>query len=534
MSSQPLKEAYELQDPRSEPVRPFQFPYSDHSVADLNHKKDFSDTSTSLLENEENNGKRTFGIVRVQEASNPTSTLSLGAGVDVAVIDDDTGSNNSEQIYQLYKRRWVGVVALVLLNIIKGCNWVWFGSIANSITKEFHFTLGQVNMLGNIPHISYLLFSWCVPILVRRWGLRWSSVFGASVLFFAAWIRYAGTIKSLSTNGSYALIIIAQLLVGVTAPCFQVVGPRYAEVWFDLKGRATTTMLVAISDPLGTALGQIIAPFIINRRLGILILALITTVALPLSFAVLPKPPKPPTYSGSLISPPIWQTLRAAFGYARPGEQFLTKVERIDFFILFFVFGVLVAGTSSFSVFIAQIFQPYGYTDVISGIMGGAFLLSGLVAAILSAPIFDRVLIYHLAKTVKILLPVLGVVWIGLVFAVKPDNLGGIYAVLVLIASISFILLPVGLELGVEITRNAETSTAVLWSGGNIISFLWVLVMDALRAPQTANPPLNMRKALIFNASFICATACLVIFFTGNQTRRKKDEEMAKRGGRDS
>ncbi|KAG8813688.1 hypothetical protein FRC18_002346 [Serendipita sp. 400] len=426
MSSQLLKEAYELQDPRSEPVRPFQFPYSDHSVADLNHKKGFSDTSTSLLENEEENGKRIFGTVHVQEASNPTSTLSLGAGVDVAVIDDDTGSNNSEQIYQLYKRRWVGVVALVLLNIIKGCNWVWFGSIANSITKEFHFTLGQVNMLGNIPHISYLLFSWCVPILVRRWGLRWSSVFGASVLFFAAWIRYAGTIKSLSTNGSYALIIIAQLLVGVTAPCFQVVGPRYAEVWFDLKGRATTTMIVAISDPLGTALGQIIAPFIINRRLGILILALITTVALPLSFAVLPKPPKPPTYSGSLISPPIWQTL------------------------------------------------------------------------------------------------------------LKPDNLGGIYAVLVLIASISFILLPVGLELGVEITRNAETSTAVLWSGGNIISFLWVLVMDALRAPQTANPPLNMRKALIFNASFICATACLVIFFTGNQTRRKKDEEMAKRGGRDS
>jgi hypothetical protein len=34
----------------------------------------------------------------------------------------------------------------------------------------------------------------------------------------------------------------------------------------------------------------------------------------------------------------------------------MTRTERIDFFILFFVFGVLVAGTSSFSVFIAQIF----------------------------------------------------------------------------------------------------------------------------------------------------------------------------------
>ena len=51
--------------------------------------------------------------------------------------------------------------------------------------------------------------------------------------------------------------------------------------------------------------------------------------------------------------------------------------------------------------------------------------------------------------------------------------------------------------------------------------------MDALRAPATADPPLHMRNALIFNASFIAATACLVIFFTGAQTRRKKDEEMA-------
>jgi MFS transporter, FLVCR family, MFS-domain-containing protein 7 len=207
------------------------------------------------------------------------------------------------------------------------------------------------------------------------------------------------------------------VLVGITAPCFQVIGPRYAEVWFDLQGRATTTMIVAISDPLGTAIGQIVAPFITNIRFGILLLALVTTLTFPLAFAVLPSPPKPPTYSGSLISSPISQTLRAAFGYSRPGEQFLTKTERLDFFILFFVFGVLVAGTSSFSVFIAQIFQPYGYSAITSGIMGGAFLLSGLVAAILSAPIFDRVLVHHLAKTVKVCLPALGVVWIGLIFA---------------------------------------------------------------------------------------------------------------------
>jgi hypothetical protein len=68
-----------------------------------------------------------------------------------------------------------------------------------------------------------------------------------------------------------------------------------------------------------------------------------------------------------LTSPPLAQTLRAALDFdlgplklrRREGEQFMTRTERIDFFILFFIFGVLVAGTSSFSVFIAQIFVRF-------------------------------------------------------------------------------------------------------------------------------------------------------------------------------
>ena len=60
------------------------------------------------------------------------------------------------------------------MNIVKGMNWVWFGAIANSTAKEFGFTLDQINWFANVPHLSYLLFSWCVPILVRRLGLKYT------------------------------------------------------------------------------------------------------------------------------------------------------------------------------------------------------------------------------------------------------------------------------------------------------------------------------------------------------------------------
>ena len=47
----------------------------------------------------------------------------------------------------------------------------------------------------------------------------------------------------------------------------------------------------------------------------------------------------------------------------------------------------------------------------------------------------------------------------------------------------------------------------------------------ALRAGPNANPPLNMRRSLIFNGVFVmCAAAC-VFFIRGKQRRRQLDEE---------
>ena len=52
--------------------------------------------------------------------------------------------------------------------------------------------------------------------------------------------------------------------------------------------------------------------------------------------------------------------------------------------------------------------------------------------------------------------------------------------------------------------------------------------MNALRDGPNGDPPLNMKRALIFNAAFIAGTTLITIPFTGTQTRRKIDEQKAK------
>lgn len=49
--------------------------------------------------------------------------------------------------------------------------------------------------------------------------------------------------------------------------------------------------------------------------------------------------------------------------------------------------------------------------------MGACLLLSGIVAAIVTAPLFDRVFTHHLAITIKLIVPILAGTWLSLIWA---------------------------------------------------------------------------------------------------------------------
>jgi len=158
--------------------------------------------------------------------------------------------------------------------------------------------------------------------------------------------------------------------------------------------------------------------------------------------------------------------------------------------------------------------------------MGAAMLLSGIVAAIATSPIFDRILTHHLGITARIICPIVGAGWLSLIWAVRPNNAAALYAIFVVIGICSITLLPVAVELAVELTRNPDGSSAVLWFFGNLFCIIFILSQDALRASTTASPPLNMHRAIIFNAILVFTISLFVVFLRGKQTRRELDEQM--------
>ena len=121
----------------------------------------------------------------------------------------------------------------------------WFGPISNNgrfiytplkklwslftVASEFGISLNQVNWLGNLIVCVYLPTSLIIPKMMSRYGIRrcvgcclqfgqfhYSRILqcdiGTVCLFISAWVRYAGTARSLSPNSAYALLIVGQVM----------------------------------------------------------------------------------------------------------------------------------------------------------------------------------------------------------------------------------------------------------------------------------------------------------------------------------
>ncbi|EKM52317.1 uncharacterized protein PHACADRAFT_260633 [Phanerochaete carnosa HHB-10118-sp] len=400
----------------------------------------------------------------------------------------------------------------------------WYGPISNNVSSEFGFTLDQVNWLGNAVNLVFLPSSILVPFVCKRFGIRLTCYFGTLLLLVSAWIRYAGSVRTLDKEGAYALMMVGQLIAGVAQPVFQVLGPLYSETWFDTKSRTTVTMVASIANPVGSGISQLISPLSGTPRASILVLAIICTAVVPCAFVVGDAPPTPPTYSASQPNPSLISLVRAILGREQRGSQaYMSVRERCDFVIIMLNFGVLVGIVTTFSILTNQDLGPYGYSSDTSGFMGAALLLTGIVSAGVTSPLFDRVFTHHLALTGKLIAPALGVLWLSLIWAVKENNTGGLFAIMALIGAGSVTLLPVAIELAVEVSRNADGSSAILWFAGNLVSITCVLVEGALRAGPNAHPPLNMRRGLIFQGVLACVTVSTVLALKGTQARREMD-----------
>ncbi|KAI5922796.1 MFS general substrate transporter [Camillea tinctor] len=400
------------------------------------------------------------------------------------------GGDGDGIVYKVYKRRWFGLAQLTLLNIIVSWDWLTFSPVSQHAAVYFSTSESAINWISTAFLFSFLVIS-PVTIYMLHLGPKPSIVTAAILILAGNWVRYAGSHVQSRNGGIYGVVMFGQILTGLAQPFVLSAPTRFSDMWFTNRGRVAATALMSLANPFGSALGQLIMPFLVLQPAdvsnGVLYVAIISTVCALPSFFIPAAPPTPPAPSGSTPKVPL-----------RSSARLLASSPEL--WIILIPFAIYVGFFNSVASLLNQILVPYGFSSDEAGIAGALLIVVGLVASAITSPILDRTKQFLLA--IKLAVPVIGLCYLVLIWMPATRTLGGPFVVLSILGAASFSLVPVALEFLAELGHplSPEITSTVAWGGGQLFGGVFIIVSDALKAGPGANPPENLDRALVFTA----------------------------------
>ncbi|CAL8583010.1 hypothetical protein XPA_008648 [Xanthoria parietina] len=437
-------------------------------------------------------------------------------GEHLARVDcaPDTGADGpAPPAYRVYKRRWFGLMQLVLMNIIVSWDWLSFSPVANTAAEYFSTTSSIINWLSTAFLFAFVVAAPFTIYALHTGGPRLALITSSLLILSGNWIRYAGTRAS---PPNFPVTMFGQILIGLAQPFVLSAPTHYSSLWFSPRGRVSATAIASLANPFGGALGQLINPFLATSPADIpymtLYIALISSVATIPSLFIPAAPPTPASPSSTLPPIPLKRTLKLLSHNA-------------NFILLLLPFAIYVGLFNALSSLLTQILTPYAFTEESSGIAGALLILVGLLAAAITSPLVDKYKNYLLC--IRTLVPITALAYLAFIWAPGTRTVAAPYIVSAVLGASSFSLVPVALEWAVEITFPAgpEAGSTICWSGGQLLGGIFIVVADALKEDEgSGDPEGNMGKALVFMAVMALGAVPCVMFLGRVGGRRGRTE----------
>lgn len=124
----------------------------------------------------------------------------------------------------------------------------------------------------------------------------------------------------------------------------------------------------------------------------------------------------------------------------------------------------------------------------------------------------------------RVLVVIVSICYLAFIWVIRPNAYAGICVLCALLGAASFSLLPLALELSVELTHPVppEVSASIYWIGGQVLGGIFIIIMNALRNDNGV-PKDNYTKALIFQGVVACITVPWFFFVKAKEGRLAMD-----------
>lgn len=281
--------------------------------------------------------------------------------------------------------RWAVMGSFMGINLTIQVLWISLSPITGPAALFYGVDEMAVSLFAMVFMVAFIPLSIPVSWAIDRLGFRWPVSFGALLM------GACGVIRGLAGN-NYAIALAATLGMAIAQPFLLNAWTKVPANWMPQQKRAWAVGLITLASLLGTALGQVLPPVLLEVGLDIpeqqlwfglvalasaLVFVLLARelpfMATEASLAEVPSPVRP----GTSIDDSTFQGLRRALS----SRNFLMAL------------GISFVGLGLFNglnTWMEPIIRPRGFNPGDAGNLGALMVLSGLAGAVIMPALSDR------------------------------------------------------------------------------------------------------------------------------------------------
>ncbi|BCY17455.1 hypothetical protein hrd7_13040 [Leptolinea sp. HRD-7] len=380
--------------------------------------------------------------------------------------------------YRLYPYRWVVIGVFMFINLTIQTLWISYAPVTGPAAQYYGVTDLQIGWLAMSFMIAFIPLSIPVSWVIDTYGFRAAVSIGAVMMGIFGLMRgFAGT--------SYSLVLAATIGIAASQPFLLNAWTKVPANWFSIEERATAVGMVTLSNLVGTAIGMVLPPILIETMSIQNVQMIFGGVAAfsALLFVILARetPPTPPCPAGQEVRALMLDGLKNAL--------------KNRYFWLYLAVSFIGLGIfNGITTWVENIIRPRGFTPTDAGTLGALMLVGGVIGAVVIPPFSDKqhkrkkFILFGFAMTIPFL--------IGLTYATN------LWILFISAFGLGFFLtsaMPIGMQYAAEITRPTPegTSNGLIQLFGQA-SVVFVYIMEAVKAPDGSfTPALLLALALL-------------------------------------
>ncbi len=375
----------------------------------------------------------------------------------------------TEKTFRLYGYRWVVLGAFMLINLAVQMLWISYAPVTGPAAQYYGVTDLKIGTLAMVFMIAFIPLSIPVSWAIDTYGFRWTVSLGAVLM------GIFGVLRGLA-GVNYSLVLLGSIGIAIAQPFLMNAWTKVPAQWFSVEERATAVGIVIFANLVGTGLGMLLPPILMETMsissIQLLFGAIAAVSAILFVILAREKPATPPCPDGQEVRALMLDGLKHAL---------TVKSFWLYMAIMFIGMGLF----NGITTWVENIIRPRGFTPTDAGTLGALMLVGGLLGAVIIPPFSDR---QHKRKK-----------YLALGFSLAIPGLVGIIfatSAWLLFASafcFGFFLIsasPVGMQYAAEITQPTPegTSNGLIQLVGQA-SVVFVYIMEAMKAQDGSFTP---------------------------------------------